>query len=255
MLADVVLPVAQWAEETGTMTSLEGRILRRRQAIPRPAGVRTDLEVIQALATRLGREEREFPADPDLVLRELREASKGGRADYSGVTPERLDTGEPLYWPVREDDSGTPRMFTERFAHPDGKARFVTVHHKDAAELPDAEYPLLGTTGRVLQHYQSGAQTRRVRQLIAALDGPFLEVHPDTGRHAGLADGALARVSSRRGTMIARVRFAPSLRTDTVFLPFHFPGDGAANALTNPALDPVSRMPEFKVCAVRVEAA
>jgi assimilatory nitrate reductase catalytic subunit len=260
-LADVVFPVAQWAEETGTMTSLEGRVLRRRQAVEPPPGVRTDLAVIAALAARLGRPACEFPADPDQVLAELRRASAGGRADYSGVTPARLDAGVPMYWPVTAADAeraadggtaGTPRMFGRRFAHPDGKARFVPVTHRDAAELPDPEYPLYATTGRVLQHYQSGAQTRRVPELLAAEPEPFVEVHPDTATRAGLREGTLARVESRRGAVTARVRCVSSLRLDTVFLPFHFPGDGAANALTNPALDPTSRMPEFKVCAVRL---
>ena len=150
---------------------------------------------------------------------------------------------------------GTPRPFAERFAHPDGKARFVPVDHRDAGELPDADYPLIATTGRVLQHYQSGAQTRRVAELAKAQPEAFVEVHPDTARQAGLTDGALAHVSSRRGTVTAKVRCAASIRLDTVFLPFHFPGDGAANALTNPALDPISKMPEFKICAVRLSPA
>ncbi|HEV2375109.1 MAG TPA: molybdopterin dinucleotide binding domain-containing protein, partial [Streptosporangiaceae bacterium] len=255
LLADVVLPVTQWAEETGTMTSLEGRILRRRQAVQPPAGVRTDLAVIQALATRLGRQPAEFPADPDVVLTELRCASHGGRADYSGADPVLLEAEVPLYWPVPAESMGTPRLFTDCFAHPDGRARFIPVAYRDAAELPDEEYPLFGTTGRILQHYQSGAQTRRVPELIAAAPEPFVEVHPDTAHHAGLSDGKTARVRSRRGSLLAKVRCVPSLRPDTVFLPFHFPGDGAANAVTNPALDPVSQMPEFKVCAVRLEPA
>jgi assimilatory nitrate reductase catalytic subunit len=248
-LADVVFPIAQWAEESGTMTSLEGRILRRRKAVDPPPGVRTDLEVISALATRLGRAAAEFPADPDAVLAELGEASRGGRSDYSGVTPERLDDeSRPVHW-------GGTRVFLERFAHPDGRARFVPVDHRDAAELPDEEYPLFGTTGRILQHYQTGAQTRRVAELAAAAPEAFVEVHPDTARRAGLADGKRATVRSRRGTVTATVRCVPTLRYDTVFLPFHFPGDGTANAITNPALDPVSRMPEFKTCAVRLEPA
>ena len=256
-LADVILPVAQWAEETGTMTSLEGRVLRRRQAVEPPPGVRTDLAVIAGLAARLGRPAREFPADPDEVLAELRRASAGGRADYSGVTPARLAAGTPLYWPVpaRSAPPGTPRPFGTRFAHPDGRARFVPVDHRDAGELPDAGYPLIATTGRVLQHYQSGAQTRRVPELAAAQPEAFVEVHPDTAGRAGLRDGALARVASRRGTVTARVRCVDSIRLDTVFLPFHFPGDGAANTLTSAALDPVSSMPEFKVCAVRLTPA
>jgi assimilatory nitrate reductase catalytic subunit len=272
--ASVILPVAQWAEETGTMTSLEGRVLRRRKAVEPPPGVRTDLAVIAALAARLGRPAHEFPADPDEVLAELRRASAGGRADYSGVTPERLAAGTPLYWPLPAPPApapgapvpcgapetgpvpaGTPRPFTRRFAHSDGRARFVPVDHRDAGELPDADYPLIATTGRVLQHYQSGAQTRRVPELTAAQPEAFVEIHPDTAARAGLRDGAPARVESRRGAVTARVRCVPSIRLDTVFLPFHFPGDGAANALTNAALDPISRMPEFKVCAVRLSPA
>jgi assimilatory nitrate reductase catalytic subunit len=255
-LAHVVLPVTQWAEESGTTTSLEGRILRRRRAVRPPSGVRTDLEVLRALATRLGRDAKEFPADPDQVLAELREASAGGRADYSGADAERLEAEVPLYWPLSRLGSpeGTPRLFHDRFAHPDGRARFQPADYRDAAELPDGRFPLFATTGRVLQHYQSGAQTRRVAELRRAQPETFVEVHPDTARRAGLSDGDQARVASRRGTVLARVRCVPSMRLDTVFLPFHFPGDGAANVLTNPALDPVSRMPEFKVCAVRLEA-
>ena len=279
-LADVVLPVAQWAEESGTTTSLEGRVLRRRRAVPPPAGVRTDLEVLQGLAVRLGRGKDEFPAEPDAVLAELRRASAGGPADYSGVDGARLDAGEALYWPVgvgadggvgvgveagvglgarsggtgASGAGGSPRLFLDRFAHADGRARFLAVEHRDADELPDADWPLYATTGRLLAHYQSGAQTRRVPELRAVAPEAYVEVHPDTARAAGLGDGDQARVVSRRGSVLARTRYVASMRPDTVFLPFHFPGDGAANALTNPALDPVSRMPEFKVCAVRLEA-
>ncbi|MGE3254030.1 molybdopterin oxidoreductase family protein [Pseudonocardia sp.] len=297
--ADVVLPVAQWAEEEGTMTNLEGRVLRRRRAMPPPPGVRTDLEVISGLAGALG--VSGFPAEPRVVFDELRRASAGGKADYSGVTYDRLDAGEALHWPCPDaalqpgalqpgagapgagapaggdaagaavasgpsstsgaseasgaaaPHPGTPRLFLDRFAHPDGRARFVAVDHVEAAELPDADFPLRATTGRVLTHYQSGAQTRRVAELVAVEPEAFVEVHPDTAARAGLAPGDEAQVVSRRGTTRARVRCVPSLRHDTVFLPFHFGADGAANLLTNPALDPVSRMPEFKVCAVRLE--
>jgi assimilatory nitrate reductase catalytic subunit len=120
-------------------------------------------------------------------------------------------------------------------------------------ELPDAGYPLRATTGRVLAHYQSGAQTRRVAELAAVTPECFVEVHPDTATRAGLADGQRARVVSRRGAVHAVVRCEPGMRWDTVFLPFHFAGDQAANLVTNPALDPISRMPEFKACAVRLE--
>jgi assimilatory nitrate reductase catalytic subunit len=254
MAADVVLPVAQWAEEEGTMTNLEGRVLRRRRAMSPPAGVRTDLEVVSGLAARLG--VSGFPAEPRAVYDELRAASAGGIADYSGISYDRLDAGEALHWPCpTPDHPGTPRLFTERFAHADGRARLVPVDHTPSAELPDADYPLRATTGRVLVHYQSGAQTRRVAELSGVVPESFVEVHPDTAARAGLADGDWARVVSRRGTAQARVRCVPSMRLDTVFLPFHFGAEQAANLVTNPALDPISRMPEFKVSAVRLEPA
>jgi assimilatory nitrate reductase catalytic subunit len=249
--ADVVLPVAQWAEEEGTMTNLEGRVLRRRRALAPPPGIRTDLEVLSGLADALG--VGGFPAEPEPVFDELRAASAGGKADYSGISYARLDAGEALHWPCPgADHPGTPRLFLDRFAHPDGRARLLPVDHVEAAELPDEAYPLRATTGRVLAHYQSGAQTRHVAELTAVEPEAFVEVHPDTAARAGLASGAWAQVTSRRGTVRARVRCVPTLRPDTVFLPFHFAADGAANLLTNPALDPVSRMPEFKVCAVRL---
>ncbi|HJQ46245.1 MAG TPA: molybdopterin oxidoreductase family protein [Amycolatopsis sp.] len=255
-LADVVLPVTQWAEEDGTMTNLEGRILLRRRASQPPAGVRTDLDVLNGLATRLGQPGERFPTDAETVFTELREASKGGLADYSGISYDRLRAGEALYWPVPDaEHPGTPRMFLDRFAHADGRARFVPVDHRGPAEPADAEFPLVATTGRVLQHYQSGAQTRLVAELNDIVPEAYIEVHPDTATRHGLAHGELARVRSRRGEMTARVHCVSSLRPDVVFLPFHFAGDGRANLLTNPALDPTSRMPEFKVCAVKLEAA
>ncbi|MGW0736649.1 molybdopterin oxidoreductase family protein [Streptomyces sp. NPDC002851] len=254
-LADVVLPVAQWAEEEGTLTNLEGRVLRRRRLLDPPPGVRGDLEVLHGLATRLGEPAERYPRTPREVFEELRRATRGGPADYSGIDYDRLDGGDALYWPCPEGSSGTPRMFLDRFAHPDGRARFAPVEHRDSAELPSQGFPLYATTGRVLAQYQSGAQTRRVASLAEAEPEPFVEVHPDTAGRAGLADGQLARVSSARGSVLARVRYEASLRTDTVFVPFHFPGEGRANLITNAALDPRSRMPEFKVCAVRIEAA
>jgi assimilatory nitrate reductase catalytic subunit len=253
-LADVVFPVTQWAEESGTMTNLEGRILLRQRAVEPPEGVRSDLDVLRGLAIRLGQPEERFPVEPEDVFTELRQASAGGAADYSGATYDRLASGEALFWPVVGDGS-SPRVFLDRFAHPDGLARFIPVDHRGPAEPTDAEYPVQLTTGRVLQHYQSGAQTRNVPELLAAVPEAYVEVHPDTAARAGLAEGSLAAVVSRRGRMEARVRCTASMRIDLVFLPFHFAGPGRANLLTNPALDPTSRMPEFKVCAVRLEPA
>ncbi|MGW6014587.1 molybdopterin oxidoreductase family protein [Streptomyces sp. NPDC055210] len=268
-LADVVLPVTQWAEETGTTTSLEGRVLLRRQAITPPDGIRSDLYVMRELAARLG-VEKGFPTDPEEVFEELRRASAGGAADYSGITYRRLAEENGVFWPCPAEEAGestgptvgtgageahpgTPRLFLDRFATPDGRARFVAVSHRPLAEEPDEEYPVLLTTGRVVSQYQSGAQTRRVDELNAAAPGPFVELHPRLAERLGVAEGEPLAVVSRRGRAVAPARITTTIRADTVFMPFHWPGEGRANTLTNPALDPVSRMPEFKGCAVRVE--
>ncbi|MEU7160686.1 molybdopterin oxidoreductase family protein [Streptomyces chrestomyceticus] len=252
-LADVVLPVAQWAEETGTTTNLEGRVLLRRRALPPPPGVRTDLQVLHALAALLGWE-KGFPADPEETFDELRRASAGGPADYAGITYRRIAAEDGVFWPCSaEDRPGTPRLFLDRFATPDGRARFAPVTHRPAAEEPDDRYPVVLTTGRVLAQYQSGAQTRRVPELATAAPGPYVEIHPRLARRYGIEDGRPVAVVSRRGRAVAPARFSEAIRADTVFMPFHWPGPGRANTLTNPALDPVSGMPEFKTCAVRLE--
>ncbi|MFC5804299.1 molybdopterin oxidoreductase family protein [Streptomyces formicae] len=256
-LADVVFPVTQWAEETGTTTNLEGRVLLRRRALGPPEGVRSDLEVLHGLAGLLGHE-KGFPADPEEVFGELRRASAGGAADYSGISYRRLEEEQGVFWPcpeAPEQHPGTPRLFLERFATADGRARFVPVVHRAAAEETDAEFPVVLTTGRVVAQYQSGAQTRRVPELNAAAPGPFVELHPRLAARLGVADGQPVAVVSRRGRAVAPARVTDTIRPDTVFMPFHWPGAGRANTLTNPALDPTSRMPEFKVCAVRLEPA
>ncbi|MEV4356115.1 molybdopterin oxidoreductase family protein [Nonomuraea sp. NPDC049625] len=247
-LADVVFPVTQWAEETGTMTNLEGRVLLRNRAVAPPEGVRSDLDVLAGLAERLG---HRLETEPVKIFDELRRASKGGAADYSGITYERITEEKGVFWPCPEPEHpGTPRPFLDSFAHPDGRARFVPVQHRPAAEETDADYPIYLSTGRVLAHYQSGAQTRRIAPLVQASPEPFVELHPDLAEQLDISPGDVVRVSSRRGEGKAVARISDAIRRDTVFMPFHWEG---ANRLTNPALDPTSRMPEFKVCAVRVE--
>ena len=147
---------------------------------------------------------------------------------------------------------GTPRLFEDRFYTPDGRARFHAVEHRPVAEELNREYPFYLTTGRIMQHYQSGTQTRRVPQLNSAFPDSFVEIHPAMALSLGIAEGDLVRLTTRRGWALAKARLTASIRMDTVFMPFHFAGHGRANLLTNPALDPVSRMPEFKVCAVRI---
>ncbi|TDC81524.1 nitrite reductase [Micromonospora sp. KC606] len=255
-LADVVLPVAQWAEEEGTMTNLEGRVLRRRALRPPPPGVRTDLDVLAGLAARLTGTDAAFPTDPRTVFAELRRASAGGPADYAGVTWERIERDEGAFWPCPDPDGpDTPRLFADRFPTPDGRARFHPVSHRPAAEEVCAEYPLHFTTGRVLAQYQSGTQTRRVAALRKAAPRGFVELHPDLADRLGVEEGDELVVTSRRGELRAPARLSPAIRPDTVFAPFHWGGAARANSVTNDATDPVSGMPEFKICAVRVEKA
>ncbi|MEV0327662.1 molybdopterin oxidoreductase family protein [Micromonospora echinospora] len=259
-IADVVLPTAQWAEEDGTMTNLEGRVLRRRALREPPPGVRTDLRILADLTTALDALTTAADgaaadaADPRVVFAELRRASAGGAADYAGVTWERIDAADGVFWPCPDEDGpDTPRLFAERFATPSGRARFHPVEHRPAAEEVCAEYPLYLTTGRVLAQYQSGTQTRRVGALRRAAPEPFVELHPDLAARLGVEEGEELRVTSRRGEMRAPARITATIRPDTLFAPFHWGGAGRVNSVTNDALDPVSRMPEFKVCAVRVE--
>ena len=288
-LADVVLPCSQWAEEDGTMTNLEGRVIRRRKAKEPPAGVRSDLDVMVDLARRLGSDK--FSDDPETVFTELRRASAGGVADYSGITYGRIDAEDGVFWPCPDGPSnastltegsgpltpnaggtgpgghsgievekrplapGTRRMFLDKFATPDGRARFHAVGHRPAAEEPDDDFPLYLTTGRVMGMYQSGSQTRRVKELVDASPRAFVEIHPILAQRFGIADGDLSRISTRRGVVEVVARLTPTIRQDTLFIPFHWPGMECANLLTNAALDPTSRMPEFKICAAKISRA
>ena len=254
-LADVVLPSAQWAEEDGTMTNLEGRVIRRRQVCDPPAGVRDDVAVICDLAERLGAG-RHFRYDSVAdIFAELGRASAGGPADYAGISYARIEAEDGVFWPCPQPKHpGTRRLFADGFPTASGRARMFPVRHQEPAETPDDEYPLFLTTGRNLSHYQSGSQTRRTAELAEICPEPVAEVHPATARRYGLRDGQAVRLTTRRGRAEFRLRATPGIREDTVFVPFHWGGRQAANRLTNPALDPTSRMPEFKICAARIES-
>ncbi len=245
-LAHVVLPSAQWAEEDGTMTNLEGRVLRRRRAFAPPEGVKTDLEIVCAIAERIGKG-RFFPSsEPRVVFDELRRASEGGTADYASITYERIDVEGGVQW-------GGSRLFSDRFPTPTGRARFHATPWEPPAEIPDESFPLHLTTGRVAAHYQSGTQTRRTPELLSRSPAPTAQVHPHTARDLSLADGDAITLVSRRGRAHLTAEITTHVRPDTIFVPFHWGGEQSINRLTHAALDPVSRMPELKVCAVRIE--
>ncbi|MBV8966718.1 MAG: molybdopterin oxidoreductase family protein [Mycobacteriaceae bacterium] len=253
-LAHVVLPAAQWAEEAGTMTNLEGRVVMRRRALAPPGEVRTDLEVMADLAKRLGA--CGFSPDPGEVFEELTRASRGGKADYAGISYQRIEDEQGVFWPCPSPlHPGTPRLFTVDFPTPDRRAHFHPVEQCGAAELPDEQFPYYLTTGRLLKQYQSGTQTRRVAALAEAEPQPVAQMHRTLASRIGAADGEKVRLRTRRGEAIMTLQVVDGIRADTVFAPFHWGGLGGANRLTNPALDQHSRMPEFKVCAVAVDRA
>ena len=253
-LADVVFPSAQWAEEEGTMTNLEGRVIRRRAAMAPPAGVATDLQLLNLLAGVLGAGEHFDHASPEQVFGELRRATAGAPADYSGITWERIDREGGVFWPCpSEDHPGTPRLFAESFPTSSGRARFSALPHHANGEERNVDYPLYLTTGRLLAHYQTGTQTRRVDRLNEMAATPTVQVHPETARRYDLAGNEAVLLATRRSTARFRVEVTPKIRQDTLFVPFHWGDEGSANRLTNPELDPISRMPAFKVCAVRIE--
>ena len=258
--ADLILPVTQWAEEEGTLTNLEGRVLRRRRALAPPPGVRTELWIMARLAEMLDAPSM-FSEDPETVFEELRLASAGGLADYSGIDYAMLDRGEAAYWPYPTGSTGTPRLFLDSFAHADGRAVFTAVTPRrrtlSAADADRAGAGQSGTamtliTGRLMEHYQSGAQTRRVAALAAAQSGARLQIHPAAAAAQGIAEGDVVSISNGRGEVSCRAELSTGIRPETVFLPFHFPELESANRLTEAVTDPISGMPEFKTSRVWV---
>lgn len=252
--AHVVLPVTQWAEEEGTMTSLEGRVIRRRKALDAPAGVRSELWIFAELARRL-ESAGTFSTVPSEVFDELARATEGAIADYSGLSHELLDTEIAAHWPYPVGSTGTPRLFTERFGHPDGLARIVAVKPRvdDAPAHRDGTLTLI--TGRLLEHYQSGAQTRRVPELAASQPRARAQLHPATAAQFGIAAGDVVELSNERGLVRCAAELSVDIRHDTVFLPFHFPDVERANVLVNNVTDPISGMPEFKRTIVSLRRA
>lgn len=252
-LADVVLPGVTFGEEEGTITTIEGRVVRVEATVPPVAG-RGEIDVLRNLANRLGAGAHFSFVRGREVLAELAAVSSGGPVDYGGITWERLGSGEGLFWPCpTTDHPGTPRLYTERFAHPDGRARFSRIDPPPVPEPTDAEFPLVLTTGRVLHHYLSGAQTRRIEAQVERSPEPILEVHPRVASRVGLVPGERAVLRGRRGEVVVAWSVNDRLRPDTVFLPYHWP---VANRLTAAdQLDPTSRIPNFKVVPVALAPA
>ena len=241
-------------EDEGTTTNVEGRVIHHKKAVDPPPGARVDWQIICDLAARLGQKEKFNFASSREIFDELRAASRGGISDYYGITWDRIDREYGVCWPCpSEDHPGTPRLYEGwKFGHPDGKAHFHPIEWRPAAEEPDEEYPIILTTGRVVAHFLSGTQTRRIGGLVNQSPEPKCEIHPRLAEKLGIVDGDFVRVESRRGSATVKALVVKTIRPDTVFIPYHWPLDRSANNCTIGVLDPVSKIPEYKICAVRV---
>jgi assimilatory nitrate reductase catalytic subunit len=243
--ADVVLPGAVWCEDEGTTTNLEGRVIKINKASEPPGEAKCDWEIFAAIADRLGKGRLMPYRSVREVYDELRLASKGGVADYSGITWEKIDAQGGVFWPCpSEDHPGTPRLFTERFGHPDGRAKMFPIEYTPPAEEPNDGYPFRLTSGRVVYHYLSGAQTRRLG---------FLNAQAPAAERLGITNNDRVRVCTPRGAMELKALVVPTIRPDTLFIPFHYGHAEAVNQITNPAVEPTVKIPEYKACAAAVE--
>jgi len=253
--ADIVLPGSLHEEDEGVVCQVEGRVIKINKAVEPPGDAKQDWRVIQDIAGALGRPHGFTFESPRAIFDELRVASKGGVADYYGITYEKIDAQNGVFWPCPTlDHPGTPRLFEDkRFYFPDGKARFNVTAYRPPAEDVDDEYPVILTTGRVVSQFLSGTQTRRIGPLVDQYPEPRLEIHPRLAAKYQISDGESITVESRRGSITLPAQVVTTIRPDTVFIPYHWPGRKSANQLTISAQDPVSKIPEFKVCAVRLK--
>jgi len=256
--ADIVMAGSLHEEEEGTSTSAEGRVIKINKAVDPPGEAKADTEILLEIARRLGRGRffDHFKTSED-IFNELRVASKGGTADYYGITYDRIVSEMGVFWPCPEiGHPGTPRLFADgKFFTNDGKAHFHPTPYRPSAEEPDEEYPVILTTGRVVTQYLSGTQTRRIGGLVSLCPEPYAEIHPTLAAEHGIEDGDRVHVESRRGEVVLEAKVVTTIRPDTVFIPYHWPGKRSANVLTNRALDPISKIPEFKKSVVRIRKA
>ncbi len=274
--ADVVLPGSLHEEDEGIVTQVEGRIIKINKAVDCPGEARQDWRILQDLAQAMGRPKGFTFASPREILEELRVASRGGVADYSGVTYEKVEAQNGVFWPCYSHDprtgeptpdhAGTPRLFEPgsfnpvargngRFYFPDGRARFNVADYRVPVDDADQEYPLYLTTGRVISQFLSGTQTRRIGPLVKQIPEPYIELHPRLADKLGILDDDWATAETRRGTITLRAKVVRTIRPDTIFIPYHWGGPKSANQVTVAAQDPISRIPQYKVCGARLRKA
>ena len=273
--ADIVLPGSLQEEDEGTVTQVEGRVIKINKAIDPPGEARQDWRIIQDIAHALGRPHGFTFGGPREIFDELRRASKGGVADYSGITYEKVEANYGVFWPCYSEDPqtgqpiehmGTPRLFEPGtynpvargagpFYFPDGKARFNVADYRTPIDDVSDEYPIFLTTGRVVSQFLSGTQTRRIGPLVKQYPEPKIEIHPRLAERLGIADGDWTTVSTRRADVTLRAMLVTTIRPDTIFIPYHWGGPKSVNQLTVAAQDPISKIPQYKVCGCRVRKA
>ena len=248
-MANVVLPAACYAEKDGTQTSTERRVQMWRKAQDPPGQAKQDWQIISDIAAKMGYA-KQFPyTSPEEIFTEISKLTPS----YGGMNYARLNRPEALHWPCpTADHPGTPILHKEKFAHPDGLGVFFPLEWKAPAEVPDAEYPFVLTTGRILWHWHTGTMTRRSKTLDAEVPTGWIEINTENAKALGIKDKELIKAITRRGQIEVPAKVTPDIMKGVMFMPFHFK-ECAANILTNNALDPIAKIPEYKACAVKVE--
>lgn len=243
--ADVVLPAACFAEKEGTYTSTERRVQIGYKAIEPPGEAKADWEIIQKIAYKMG-----FSwnyTSPQEIFEEMRKITP----IYKGITYEKIEIKDGVQWPCKDEkEEGARFLHKDKFAR--GKGRFYAVHYKKPFEQPDEEYPYILTTGRIYFHFHSGSMTRRSENLKEEINTAFVEINPEDAKKLRIKEGEIVKVKSKRGEIKVRVKIKKEIKEKVIFIPFHF-AESAANILTHSCLDPLAKIPEYKVCAVKIE--
>lgn len=246
-LADVVLPAACWAERSGSLTTTERRVQWQHKVIEPLGEVKADWEIIIAIACNMGLEHFVLHQSPEDILREINRTVPA----YAGITPERVKNIGGLTWPCPDPEHpGTPILHTDKFKTADGLGKLIPIQYKLAMEQPTPEYPLILTTGRVVIHYNSGSMTRRTKSLLKKVPELFVEIHPKDSEERGIKADEKVKIITKRGEAEAKAHITDKVPPGLVFMPFHFAG---TNALTVDELDPVAKIPEYKVAACQIE--
>ena len=255
--ANIVLPGSLQEEDEGVVANVEGRVLHIQRCVDPPSDARVDWTILCDIAKHLEKGQY-FPYQSSKeIFNELREASRGGIADYYGITYEKIDNQMGVFWPCPSlDHPGTPRLFEGgKFFHKDQKARFLLTPYRESGDPVDTEFPIYLTTGRVVSQYLSGTQTRRIGPLVDQYPEPKMEIHPRLAKQYDIADGDWVMITTRRRQAKFRAMVVKTIRPDTVFVPYHWPGDKSINQLTHRTIDPRSKIPEYKVSACQIAKA